>query len=102
MPRPAKTTIRPIQIAVSRIAGPSERAISSFIRLRGTALRNHSPPARPASTAAWFSGPERLYRSSRSLPTCRPPLRVERPSAPGVAAVIHEPQALPVTCCDAA
>src|SRR5581483_6349484 len=42
------------------------------IRLRGTALRNHAPPASPASTAAWFSGPVRLYRSSRSLPTGGP------------------------------
>jgi hypothetical protein len=52
MPRPAKTAISPSQIAVSRMAGPSERRISSFIRWRGTALRNQAPPARPAATAA--------------------------------------------------
>src|SRR6266568_7174313 len=53
---------------VSRTAGESERCISSFIRLRGTALRNHAPPASPSFTAAGFSGPVRLYRASRSRP----------------------------------
>src|SRR5258708_14232942 len=67
MPRPAKPRISPNQIAVSRTAGKSERRISSFIRLRGIALRNQAPPARPSSTAASFSGLVRLYRASRCL-----------------------------------
>jgi hypothetical protein len=42
----------PSHSEVSRIAGPSERAISSFMRLRGTSLRNQVASAKPASRAA--------------------------------------------------
>src|SRR5262245_10116984 len=79
----ASPSSRPNQIAVSRRAGPSLRRISCFIRGRGIALRNQFPPASPASTAAWFSGPARLYRASRSLPIFRPPPALRRPRADG-------------------
>jgi len=44
----------------------------SFIRCRGTALRNQLAQAKPAAAAAWFSGPARLYRANRARPVTVP------------------------------
>ena len=43
------TMNEPIQISVSRIAGPSRRCISSFSRWRGIGERYHSAVASPFS-----------------------------------------------------
>ena len=56
--RPA--AVSPSHRAVSRSAGPSLRAISSFIRLRGIADAYHLAPARPFATARLASSPVRL------------------------------------------
>jgi hypothetical protein len=42
---------------VSRSAGPSRRAINSFITLRGTSVWYHSAAASPVSTARREEGP---------------------------------------------
>ena len=63
----------PYGIAAAGLGGCSRRGGEGSIAgiLRGTALRNHAPPASPAFTAAWFSGPVRLYRASSSRPASR-------------------------------
>ena len=60
MPSAPKVRIRPNQTAVSRIAGWSLRAISSFIRLRGIWAAYHFAPASPLSTACLAFSPRRL------------------------------------------
>ena len=47
----------PSHNAVSRMAGPLRRCMSSFIRLRGTAVRYHSACDNPSSTARRESSP---------------------------------------------
>ena len=56
-PSAPRIAMDPSQMMVSRIAGPSRRCISSFIRLRGTAVRYHWAWDRPRSTARLDSGP---------------------------------------------
>ena len=63
MPSAPKVRIRPNQSAVSRSAGPSLRAISSFMRLRGIGEAYHLAPemwARPLAIACFDRSPVRL------------------------------------------
>jgi hypothetical protein len=56
----AEPRISTIQITVSRIAGPSERCINSFIVLRATSVWYHSAEASPVSIARRVLSPTRL------------------------------------------
>ncbi len=57
MPPTPLNSSSPSQIRLSRMAGPSERCMSSFMTARGTSVWYHSAAARPRSMARCASGP---------------------------------------------
>ncbi len=73
--------------AVSRIAGPSERCISSFIVLRGISVWYHSADASPVSTAHSVLAPDQAVVPLRPLhahvPLLSPPRAANRPLGSG-------------------